>query len=405
MAWIQVPCTLEKYPGAPEGHFFLGDNAVCDLSAWEGQVQCVYMDPPFMTGESFVYRGRVGEKGWADGTGQFTLDAFSDKLDKASYLDMLRGALLAAKKLLKETGALFLHVDPRASAYARLLCDEIFGERNFVNEIIWAYQTGGRSTKHFSRKHDTVLFYRMTGALYFDIASVPLPRTGNRQNHMRRNVDENGRSYRTIVSNGKTYTYYDDAPVYPGDVWNDVSHLQQKDPQRTGYDTQKPVALLERIIRSTTRPGDIVADLFCGSGTTLAAAAKLDRRYLGVDIGKCAAAVTARRLSNTGLRVHMPSGCPDAVLNAEVSGGIGLSDISLVSYSAPGLPEGTEGTDAVERWAAGFLDGDRFTAHAVCARSRHEPALPVSLQVPQLSGRLCILVGDCFGRTSCWVET
>lgn len=404
MKWIQVPCTMEKYPGTPEGHLYFEDNAKLDLSLWKGQVQCVYMDPPYMTGERFEYRCRIGREGWTDGTRQITLPAFSDRFDRDGYVSMLRNALLQAKLLLKESGSLFLHVDSRASVYARLLCDEVLGEKNFVNEIIWAYQSGGRSTRHFSRKHDVILFYRISRAHYFDITAVPISRKENRQNHMRRQVDDEGRVYRTIQSGGKTYTYYDDEPVFPGDVWTDVSHLQQKDPQRTGYDTQKPIALLERIIRCSTRPGDLVADLFCGSGTTLAAAAGLERRYLGVDNSLSAVTVSARRMNGTGMRLHMESGCPGAAIRAEVAGGIGLDDIYLTEYSAPGLPEDISGTDAVERWAVGFINNGRFCAHASYARRKHMPELPALLQLPQLNGTPCILIGDILGRVSCWVQ-
>ena len=130
---------------------------------------------------------------------------------------------------------------------------------------------------------------------------------------MKRQVDEHGRAYRTIRSGGKTYTYYDDDPVYPGDEWTDVSHLQQKDPQRTGYDTQKPLALLNRIILCCTKENDLVADLFCGSGTTAVAAAQAGRRYLMLDSDERAHAVTRKRLLGTALTISVPSGeCPAA---------------------------------------------------------------------------------------------
>ncbi|MBO2516767.1 MAG: hypothetical protein CW338_05730, partial [Clostridiales bacterium] len=376
MSWKQMPCTLEKYNGAPGGHLYLGDNMQTDLSDYAGQVQCVYMDPPYLTGEKFVYRCRVGREGWENGKPRIELPTFSDNFSKEEYLSMLRGSLLQAKMLLKETGSLFLHLDSRMSHYARILCDEIFGERNFQNEIVWAYQTGGRAEKHFSRKHDVILFYQMSRASYFDITAVPLSRAEHRQNHMRRAVDDTGRAFRSIVSGGKEYIYYDDDPVYPGDVWDDVSHLQQKDPQRTGYDTQKPIALLDRIIRCSTRPGDLVADLFCGSGTTLEAAALLGRKYIGVDLCVHAVAVAAKRLADKGLRLHLTSGVEGAELDADVAPGIGISDICIRDYSAPGIPPVASGTNGIDRVAAGFLKDGRFSAYDSYVRKKQDPELP-----------------------------
>ena len=131
----------------------------------------------------------------------------------------------------------------------------MFGAEQFLNEIIWAYESGGRSKKTFSRKHDTVLMYAKTKKYRFDITRVPLDRQSKRRNHMARGIDENGRLYSYIRSNGKEYRYYDDEPVYPGDVWTDISHLQQRDPERTGYATQKPLKLLERLLRPVTNRG------------------------------------------------------------------------------------------------------------------------------------------------------
>jgi len=402
-SWIQAPCQKEVHAGSTAGDLLLQD-ARGDFSAWAGKAQCVYLDPPFMTGEDFFLRMRVGEKGWETGKDPLVLPAYRDQYpDKGAYLALLRSALENAKLLLNDTGSLFLHLDSRMAAHARILCDELFGESNFVNEIIWSYQTGGRSMKRFSRKHDVILFYRMSRQHFFDITQVPLPRSENRSNHMRRCVDEHGRTYRTIQSGGKTYTYYDDDPVYPGDVWTDVSHLQQKDPQRTGYDTQKPIALLSRIILSSTRPGDLVADLFAGSGTTAAAAAQLGRRYLAADSSAAAIAVSRKRLLDTGMTLSAPSGCRGAAIQAEVIPGIAYHDVHLMDYAAPeGSP--VTGMDAVDQWSVGFYDQGVFRAQESAARRRHTPALPPLLQLPQLRGTPAILIVDIYGNRSVWLQ-
>ncbi|MBE5784200.1 MAG: site-specific DNA-methyltransferase [Clostridiales bacterium] len=245
-------------------------------SEYEGKVQLIYLDPPFGTGDTFSVKLSTGKK-------KLTLPAYSDKLSREDYLAMMRSVLTACHNMLTPEGSLYLHIDYRMSPYLRLMLDEIFGEKNFMNEIIWAYKSGGRSTKHFSRKHDVILFYRKSKSVYFDITAVGIPRGPQKRNNMKRTVDELGRVCFSIRSGGKTYTYYEDTPIFPSDVWDDIEHLHQRDPERTGFGTQKPEALLRRIILSSSRPGDIVCDLFSGSGTTAAVAAKLGRRFLAAD--------------------------------------------------------------------------------------------------------------------------
>ncbi len=406
MRFVQRSCAGERLMSTGvEGRLILGDGTR-PPEEYRDRVQCVYLDPPFNTGEKFIYRARWGEKGWADGTQTLTLDAYTDRFSsREAYHALLRSLLQGSRELLTDSGSLFLHVDPREAARARLICDEVFGENNFVNEIIWAYQTGGRALRTFSRKHDNILFYRKTKAQYFDISAVGIPRAGNRQNHMKRQVDAHGRVFRTISSGGKVYTYYDDDPVYPGDVWTDVSHMQQKDPQRTGYDTQKPLSLLRRIVDCSTRPGDLVADLCCGSGTALVAAARGGRRFLGMDLAPTAIVAAQKRLTDTALTVDKPFDAPDAALEAQVEPGIGFDEIRLTGYASPELEaQGISGLDAVDGWAVGFLEGDVFLAYDLFTRSKPEPALKNVLLLPQLRGQTALAVTDALGRSSLWVR-
>ena len=407
MAWVQVECGREVHLNGGQG-VLLQRDARGDFGPWAGQAACVYMDPPYMTGEDFVMRMKVGEKGWTAGKAAegnaLVLPAYQDRFSgKEEYLSLLRGALENAKALLREDGSLFLHLDSRMGAHARLLCDELFGESNFVNEIIWAYQSGGRTMKRFSRKHDVILFYRKSRSQYFDIRAVPMPRGENRSNHMRRSVDAQGRPYRSIKSGGKTYVYYDDDPVYPGDVWTDVSHLQQKDPQRTGYDTQKPLALLSRIVLCSTRPGDLVADLFCGSGTTAVAAAQAGRRFLASDTGNLALAVARKRLLDIALTVEAPCGAPGALMAAEFEPGIAYHDVRLLDYQPPAGAQVT-GLDAVDQWSVGFYQQGTFQAQESAARAKHTPALRETLQLPQLRGVPAIFISDVYGNRSVWIQ-
>ena len=403
MDFVQQTCRTERImrPGV-EGRLILGDGAN-PPERYRGQAQCVYIDPPFNTGRRFIHRARVGEKDYASGIGTLDLTAYEDRFaDRDAYHDFLRRLLTAAKDLLKDSGSLFLHLDQREAAYGRLIADQVFGESNFVNEIIWAYQSGGRTMKRFSAKHDTILFYRKSRALFFDITGAPVPRSVYRQNHMKRQVDENGRSYRTIRSGDKVYTYYDDEPVYPGDVWTDVSHLQQKDPQRTGYDTQKPVSLMKRIIACTTRPGDLVADLCCGSGTTLAAALQLERPFLGMDTSRMAVAVSRKRLTEAALTVEWPMEAPAAAgIGAEIIPGIGFNEIRLTGYDPGGGPL-KPGLDGVDAWAVGFIREDCFLTHDLFSREKLMPKLADTLLLPQLKGEIGIMTVDALGRPAVW---
>ena len=403
MEVLQTYCARETRPDA-QGEIRQGDSVTMDLSRYWHRLSCVYLDPPYMTGEQFILRQRVGEEGWSGGKRHIDLPAYSDRWDsREEYLGMVRGLVRQAQQLLRPDGALFVHVDMRVDAHVRLLLDEMLGEKNFVNQLIWAYQSGGRTMKRFSRKHDVILFYRKSRSQYFNIQAVPISRGENRSNHMRRSIDEQGRPYRSIKSGGKTYIYYDDDPVYPGDVWTDVSHLQQKDPQRTGYDTQKPLALLKRIILSTTRRGDLVADLFGGSGTTAVAAAEEGRRFLSSDVGTLSLSVTRKRLLDTAMTVEAPTGTPGAVMEAEFDPGIAFHDAHLIDYRTPeGAP--VTGLDAVDQWSVGFYRDRAFYVQANAARAKHTPALQTTLQLPQLRGVPAVLISDVLGNRSVWIQ-
>ena len=294
---------FETVPVSGELHLIGGEGAVVrsDLRAAKDMLterfahsaRVVYIDPPFNTGGSFEFRR--GKK----------LSAYSDSLPREEYLGLMREAMLLSKALLKEDGTFFLHIDCRMSARLKLIADEVFGEDAFTNEIIWAYRSGGRSRRSFASKHDTILMYRMSPDSYFDLEAVGKPRGAKRRNHMKKGFDETGRVYYSIKTNGREYRYYEDDLVYPSDVWDDIEHLHQRDPERTGFITQKPEALLKRIILSCSKEDDTVIDLFGGSGTTAAAAAGLNRRFVTVDRASAATAVTRRRLIERCLKLRL----------------------------------------------------------------------------------------------------
>lgn len=287
----QITLKGERHACGGPGQFILGRaEAVCSmlLKSYREQVQLIYLDPPFGTGDTFTMQ--------TGGRKSVTIPVYADTMDAEAYLAMMRTALCACRDMLSPEGSLYLHVDQRKCAVMRVLLDEIFGEKNFVNEIVWAYKSGGRSTKHFSRKHDNILFYRKSSKQYFDIQATGVPRGPMRRNHMKRSVDDRGRVFYSIRAGGKTYAYYEDDLVYPSDVWDDIEHLHQRDPERTGYSTQKPEALLRRIIGASSRPGDLVMDLFSGSGTTAAVSSQMDRAWVAADASPIALHTLRKRL-------------------------------------------------------------------------------------------------------------
>ncbi len=412
MAATTIRCSTVRQMGRESaGTLIQGsmpESAGALLERFDGSVQMIYLDPPFNTGKIFEMKARIGEKGFRTGSPALTLPAYDDRWpDRAQYMQMMRETLTLCRSLLKREGTIFLHIDSRMHAHMRLLMDEVFGESNFLNEIIWSYQTGGRARTYFPRKHDVILFYAKSRAYYFNLKAVPVPRSEARSNHMRRAVDEEGRSYRSIVSAGKEYRYYDDEPAYPGDVWDDISHLQQKDPQRTGFETQKPVRLLERIIQCSTQEGDLVCDLFAGSGTTAVAAASLGRRFLCLDQSPLAIAVTGKRLWQTpggkqtgfGYEVEAPCAPDDCLLEAEVFPAISSYTVRLVRFeSEAARREGIDGFDAIDQWSAGFVQGDVFRSCVSSVRSAATPALQTMVEMPVCAGEPCIMIVDIWGN-------
>ena len=404
MVLVPVGIRRELTEGGPsEGRFLVGDARRLlreMLPEYAGRVQLIYLDPPYMTGGKYAMRVRVGEKDWKAGKGSLELPSFDDNMGRGEYLDMMRDVLELSRELLRDEGMLFLHVDFRASAYLRLMLDDVFGEENFLNEIVWAYQTGGRSRKYFSRKHDVILFYRKTEAYAFDLDAVRETPTQPRSNHMRKHVDPDGRVYRSITSGGRTYTYYDDDPVAPGDVWDDVSHLQQKDPERTGYDTQKPLALLTRIVRCASKEGDLVLDPFAGSSTTLEAAKKLNRNFIGIDQCPLTLNIARRRLEGAKASLELPEGETDApACRAEFQPGVGFYHVSLEGYG----PEAETWRDAVDGWSVGYLEGDAFHPLERFLRSRKQPELQTTLRLPVFEGTPAVCVYDVRGGCHCYI--
>ena len=263
-----------------------------------GGIKLIYIDPPFDVGADFSMDIEIGGEAFTKAPSVLEEIAYRDTWGKGadSFIAMLYERLILMRDLLAEDGSIYVHCDWRMNSYIRLVLDEVFGKGNCRNVVIWHYQSGGRQEKLFSRKHDDIYLYTKSRNWVFNAEAVGIPRGEKKRNNMKRGKDPDGRKFWSIKSSGKIYKYYDDEKLTPADVWADISHIHQKDPQRIKYPTQKPEALLERILKASSNEGDVVADFFCGSGTTAAMAEKLGRKWICSDLGKFAVHTTRKRM-------------------------------------------------------------------------------------------------------------
>jgi site-specific DNA-methyltransferase (adenine-specific) len=210
--------------------------------------------------------------------------SFLGQNDMMAYLVMMAIRLVEMHRVLKSIGSLYLHCDPTASHYLKLVMDAVFGAKQFLNEIIWCYRQGGRGGKTFPRKHDVIFWYSKTGRCYFEPDDIRIPYHGTG------GYISTGRN----VVGGKEYWLNPKGKI-PEDWW-DIPALTPTAKERLGYPTQKPEALLERIIKASSKKGDIVMDPFCGCGTSIAVSERLERKWIGIDITHLAISLMKHRL-------------------------------------------------------------------------------------------------------------
>lgn len=279
------------YPSQPENRLILGDNlAIMSalLPEYEGRINLIYADPPFFTNRKFQVRIGRGEDSRKPGQWKLA-EGYHDHWEGLdSYLDFLYQRLVIMYRLLSPNGTLYLHLDWHADAYARLLLDELFGADHLLNEIIWTYHGPSPIKSAFNRKHDTILAYVKGKDYTFNADAVREPYNPNTVATFR-SSSKAGFGKIPDLERGKV----------PEDWWYFpvVARLHS---ERTGYPTQKPEALLERIILASSKPGDMVADFFCGSGTTPIIAASHGRRFIAVDETLQAIHTTHGRLLRSG---------------------------------------------------------------------------------------------------------
>jgi DNA modification methylase len=275
----------------------LGDNLQVLKNIPSESVDLCYIDPPFFSNRNYeVIWGDEGE------VASFR-DRWSGGIDH--YIGWLKERIEEIWRVLKPNGNLCVHCDWHANAYIRVyILDRLgAGEGCFINEIIWCYNVGGKSKRSFARKHDLIFWYAKGKDYFFDGKSVGIKReTGDKSFGGKMGVDENGRRYQDKLakSSGKRYRYYLDDPKIPEDWWVDINSIQSQSGERIGYPTQKPLALLDRIIKASSNEGDVVLDAFCGGGTTLVAAQRLKRKFIGIDQSVRAITVSRGRLEKDG---------------------------------------------------------------------------------------------------------
>jgi len=354
----------------PENMLVLGDNlAVMSalLPEYEGRIQLIYADPPFFTNRR--YPARVGRDEDSRRPGEWQLaEGYPDHWhDIDAYLDMLYPRLHLMYRLLAPTGTLYLHLDWHADAYARLLLDEIFGPDQLLNEIIWVYHGPSPIRSAFNRKHDTILAYTKSKNHLFNVDDVREPYNPN--------------TVKTFASSRKAgFGKVPDLErgKVPEDWWYFpvVARLHS---ERTGYPTQKPEALLERIILASSNPGDLVADFFCGSGTTPVAATRLGRRFIASDI-------TWRAVHTTRTRLVREAMVPFS-LKKESRIRLEIEQIEAAAQGlAPDIKFPGDALPEMDYWEVDpAWDGQIFRSAAQVLRPRKKKPIAGQVDLPQVS--------------------
>jgi DNA modification methylase len=403
------------------GTLYYGDNLdILRRYLKDESVDLVYLDPPFNSAQNYnaFFQEKDGsaaasqihafEDTWhwdietkraydavteQPGRVSDVMQAFYQFLggnDMMAYLTMMSSRLVELRRVLKPTGSLYLHCDPTASHYLKLLLDAIFGGGNFRNEIIWERTTGRKSVSQFGRVHDIILFYSKNPETKWNEITLPQseenakghdlmrdakglyrvsdlsgagqgparsfgdkviePPAGRHWQFDQAGMDELWADGRIIFSkngNPRLKTYLKDLPgVSVRDIWTDIEPVNSGAAERLGYPTQKPVALLERIIQASSNPGDVVLDPFCGCGTTIDAAEKLGREWIGIDVTQLAISLIKNRLQDTyGPRMKFVTGTAQGRAGSPLpaDGGASVPASRLVSSLAPPDSTGAHG--------------------------------------------------------------
>jgi len=251
------------------------------------KVDLIYFDPPFFTQRKHTLTNKDNSKTYE----------FEDKYNSIEeYLTLVENVLEQSKRVLKNTGSVFLHCDKTASHNIRVMIDKVFGRENFQSEIIWSYKRWSNAKKGLLNAHQVIFFYSKTQDFKFNTLYTDYSATTNLDQILQdRERDENGKSVYKKDENGNVILGKEKKGVPLSDVW-EIPYLNPKAKERTGYPTQKPVLLLNQILNIVTDEGDLVVDPFCGSGTTCVSAKSLRRQFIGIDISQDAVELANSRL-------------------------------------------------------------------------------------------------------------
>jgi DNA modification methylase len=378
------------YPdAAPENRLILGDNLAVMAAtslALRGRINLIYADPPFFTNRHYPMRIGRGEDSRKPQEWQLA-EGYPDHWPNIdAYLDMLYPRLKLMYDLLAPTGTLYLHLDWHADAYARLLLDEIFGAEHLLNEIVWVYHGPSPIRSAFNRKHDVILAYTKGDGYTFNVDQVRQP--------------YHPTTVKTFASSRKAG--FGKIPnlargKVPEDWWYFpvVARLHH---ERSGYPTQKPEALLERIILASSNPGDWVADFFCGSGTTAVVAERHGRKFIAVDASFRAIHTTHSRLvvaaSSPFLRMQIAGGIP-SIDEAQ------SNDLFSISLEDNLVRLITDRLEEVDYWEVDpAWDGKVFHSVYQAVRPHGKGRIPEQIAFPRHENDpICARVVDVHGHT------
>jgi len=278
---------------------FHGDNKECLSNllthGFRGKVDLIYIDPPFDSGADYVRKVELrGIKTKLDGEENSLYEQvqYNDIWKNDSYLQFMYERLILLRELLSDQGSIYLHCDWHKSHHLRFLLDEVFGEESFVNEVVWGYHAGTSPEKGLAKKHDNIFIYKKTEDFIYNQWRQEISEERKKDYKF---DDGDGRLYRYGGNDDNTKYYLEDGKAAT-DVWVDINIINKMANERLDYPTQKPEALLERIIKASSNEGSIVLDCFMGSGTTQAVAQKLGRKWIGIDCNKGSIQTAIKRL-------------------------------------------------------------------------------------------------------------
>lgn len=267
------------------------------------KVDLIYIDPPFCIKADEKFGMLPWKKTNYKSDCKF-IDILPIDSGEKSYLHWIYPRLYLMRELLSDKGSIYVHLDWHVGHYVKILMDEIFGKNNLINEIIWCYTQGGRPVNGFPNKHDNIFLYSKGSSFILnkDDIKIAYDLYSEKSSSAFTKIDEDGRRYYTKWVNDKEYKYYMDEGKNPYDWWNDIPKITGRaavaeNTELTGYATQKPSKLLERIIKASSNEDSIVADFYAGSGTTGAVAEKLGRKWILCDISDIAIETCEKRLN------------------------------------------------------------------------------------------------------------